>query len=158
MQTFLPCQTFKESVKCLDNKRLIKQRLEAYQLWNTVAPVGRISKKKRRVWYHHPARLQWVGFHQALWYYLYQCENEMVRRGFNVNRYTPKLLPPGFRRRLRMPPWYTAALQKCHRARLLYKDKKYYKQFGWKERPTETYKYWPVRWNNKSGCIVEDYR
>lgn len=50
MQTFLPVPDFLETAKILDNKRLNKQIVEAYQIFS-----GRVPTK------NHPACLMWEG-------------------------------------------------------------------------------------------------
>lgn len=58
MQTFLPFPDFNESAKCLDYRRLGKQRIEAMQIL--------IALVENRGWIHHPAVAMWKGHELAL--------------------------------------------------------------------------------------------
>lgn len=64
------------SLRCLDNKRLGKQRVEAFQIWNTLQflrlhPDGIDPlTKRRRGWTNHPAVRMWRGFEDALAVYI----------------------------------------------------------------------------------------
>jgi hypothetical protein len=75
MQTFLPYPSFSESAKVLDNKRLGKQRVEAYQIL-------RVLCGESTGWQHHPAVKMWKGFEWALWSYGQDICIEWIRRGF----------------------------------------------------------------------------
>jgi len=59
MQTFLPFSSFWRSAKCLDNKRLGKQRVEAMQILTTLSG-------KNKAWKNHPAVKMWKGYENAL--------------------------------------------------------------------------------------------
>jgi hypothetical protein len=61
MQTFLPYKDFKKSAKVLDNKRLGKQRVEAFQILNIL-----LGRTKTKGWRNHPAVLMWKGHSNAL--------------------------------------------------------------------------------------------
>ena len=54
MQTFLPYKTFKQSAQVLDNKRLGKQRVEAYQILRALCG-------ESKGWVHQPATVMWRG-------------------------------------------------------------------------------------------------
>lgn len=141
MQTFLPYPDFEKSVKCLDWKRLGKQRVEAMQLVNTL-------EGRTRGWRHHPAALMWRGYVPALKRYCNCCITEWVKRGY---RNTMRLYPiPA--KGIKLPPWFGSTLfHKSHRAALLAKDLAHYSQFGWKTRPAKRGAkdrlpyYWPVK-------------
>lgn len=141
MQTFLPYPDFEKSVKCLDWKRLGKQRVEAMQIINAL-------EGRTRGWRHHPAVLMWKGRAGALKLYCNCCIKEWIRRGFNntmrLYRVSAKSVKP--------PLWFGNPLfHKSHRAALLAKDFGWYSKFGWKTRPAKrdakgrlSY-YWPVK-------------
>jgi len=75
MQTFLPYSDFLSSAKCLDNKRLGKQRVECLQILNTLLTEG-------SGWSNHPAVKMWK-FHEAcLADYGFHICNEWIGRGF----------------------------------------------------------------------------
>jgi len=54
MQTFLPYPNLKKSIKCLDNKRLGKQRVKAHQILNIL-----LKRTKTKGWKNHPAIKMW---------------------------------------------------------------------------------------------------
>jgi len=72
MQTFLPYPNLYESVKCLDDKRLGKQRVEAMQMYNCLVEGSR--------WENHPAVVMWRGYEHILATYHNICIEEWVRR------------------------------------------------------------------------------
>jgi hypothetical protein len=80
MQTFLPYPDFKESAKCLDNKRLNKQIVEAMQIF-TVNSYFDLGIKAG--WQNHPAVKMWRGFGSALLLYRNDCIDEWRSRGYN---------------------------------------------------------------------------
>lgn len=59
MQTFLPYPDFSQTARCLDYRRLGKQRVEAMQLW-------------KGQWPNHPASKMWRGHED--WLALYYLE------------------------------------------------------------------------------------
>ena len=54
MQTFLPYPDLRDSVACLDSKRLGKQRVECLQILN-------VLEGRRTGWQNHPAVKMWAG-------------------------------------------------------------------------------------------------
>jgi len=54
MQTFLPYTDFIQSAKCLDYRRLGKQRLEAKTILNIL-----LNETTKAGWRNHPAVLMW---------------------------------------------------------------------------------------------------
>lgn len=75
MQTFLPFPSFEQSAKCLDYKRLGKQRVEARTIINTLE--GRSSG-----WIHHPVMSIWRGYEDALKQYFNIMSTEWINRGY----------------------------------------------------------------------------
>lgn len=136
MQTFLPYPDFARSVRCLDNRRLGKQRVEAYQILRTLE---RFNDPQRPGWRNHPAVLMWRGYEDALRLYMNTAITEWIGRGFrNTMTLAPIEGTPD------MPPWFgDPAFHAAHRANLLRKDPAYYGQFGWTEAPTMPY-IWPA--------------
>jgi len=55
MQTFLPYVNFAESAKCLDYRRLGKQRVEAKQILD-------VLNGKTTAWQNHPCVKAWKGY------------------------------------------------------------------------------------------------
>jgi hypothetical protein len=137
MQSFLPYSDFRETMRCLDYRRLGKQRTEAKQILNA------IERRRTGVgggWINHPAVLMWEDFEDALRYYMNCAINEWVRRGYR-NTMLLADVPDSFP----YPDWLgDEQIHASHRANLLRKDADYYGQFGWPETPREGY-IWPVR-------------
>lgn len=132
MQTFLPHSCFCKSVQCLDSKRLNKQRVEALQ-------IIQILDGQKFSWNHHPCVKMWIGYKDALKYYLFCAIDEWIKRGFQNNIEVPLANYP-----FEFPFWLgLKPVHASHRANLLRKDYTYYAQFGWTEKPYQGY-YWPV--------------
>ena len=131
MQTFLPYPDFARSARCLDTKRLGKQRVEADQLVDTVL-IG-------SGWSNHPAARMWSGYVAALVAYRNAVIDEWVRRGYRnsiIVLWRPELPE--------LPPWFGREdFHSAHRAALLAKDYAHYSQFGWSESPRISY-IWPI--------------
>ena len=131
MQTFLPYSSFEQTARCLDYRRLCKQRVEARQIFQTLMEGG--------AWSNHPAVKMWRGYKPALIDYSNCMIREWIARGYknNMELWDWFLVVP-------IPPWLgDERLHSSHRANLLRKDPKHYGQFGWTEEPTKGY-FWPV--------------
>jgi hypothetical protein len=121
MQTFLPYKSLHESVKCLDYKRLGKQRVEAKQLLKSIY----ISNYR---WSSHPCSKMWRDYPNALAYYYNLCIDEWVSRGYNntmlkINVDTESI---------RFPSWLgDDRLHDSHKSNLLFKDRLFYSKYGW---------------------------
>ncbi|CAG9334857.1 unnamed protein product [Blepharisma stoltei] len=76
--TFLPYPNIKKSVKALDDQRLGKQRVEAFNILNAI-------NGTKKGWRKHPATLMWKGFELCLKLYYNECISEWVGRGKNNN-------------------------------------------------------------------------
>lgn len=149
MQTFLPHPEFFESARCLDAKRLGKQRVETKQILIALGvPVGDHLGNSDSSWRNHPAVLMWKGHEAQLAQYgLVMC-HVWAKRGFKDTLY------PQFkdaliycindcRFGLTNPNWLGFdKLHASHRSNLLRKDYAYYRQFGWQEPPDLPY-FWP---------------
>ena len=135
VQTFLPYQSFEQSLACLDNRRLGKQRVEAMQILNALR-AGSVSR-----WRGHPAVRMWDGWESLLEIYHDLAIKAWVDRGFRNNM---RLVSKSFwlRDPISKPPWLTKEFCASHRSNLLRKDPVYYSQFGWKELPNLPY-IWP---------------
>ena len=75
MQTFLPVSDFAASARILDDARLGKQRVEAYQIIRTLDGVT-------KGWRNHPAVRMWRGYEPALIEYSLVICAEWDRRGY----------------------------------------------------------------------------
>jgi len=170
MQTFLPNRDFAESAKCLDRKRLCKQRVETCQLikaliqgptcaydtegseyvYGPVQPflaLGERYAERKTPWYNHPAAKMWKGYEVALCHYGIDVCREWKSRGYKdachetILEYL-KQLPDRFD--VRLPKWIgDGAFHAAHRSNLIRKDAEHYGQFGWVESPDMPY-VWPV--------------
>jgi len=137
MQTFLPYPDFPASARCLDNRRLGKQRVETLQILNALT-------NPSYGWQNHPAVKMWRGAIPHLVIYgLAICE-EWRRRGFNdtttekIAAFMPDdcegAIPPAW---LGSEPFHAS-----HRSNLLRKEPEHYRQFHWTDGPDLPY-VWP---------------
>ncbi|CAH6418881.1 Hypothetical protein POVN_LOCUS605 [uncultured virus] len=116
VNTFLVASDFSVSAAWLDNTRLWKQVLEAYQI---LAVLTGSSDG----WRNHPAVKMWEGYAPALKAYINAHIDEWARRGKNNNT-KPKL---EVNEKVVYPWWMqTEAIYHSHRANLLRKDPTYY--------------------------------
>lgn len=133
MQTFLPYSDFIETAKCLDYRRLGKQRVEADQILNII-----IGKAKSNAWRNHPAVKMWEGYSQALIHYRNVIIQEWISRGYNNN------MPIIITKNIIYPKWLgDEEFHASHRSNLLRKDFNYYSKYGWKEQSDLPY-IWPI--------------
>ena len=124
MQTFLPYPDIKKSLRCLDSKRLGKQRVEAYQILNII-----LKRTKTKGWRNHPAVKMWKKNPNALKCYFNEALKEWILRGYKNNMKFERV-----RGKVVFPFWFgNKEFHASHRSNLLRKDKKYYSQFNWKE-------------------------
>lgn len=151
MQTFLPTPSFLKSARCLDYRRLGKQRTEAFQLlianqdeWALAERQWRIDsglmkdKPLKKGWKTHPAAKMWAPYPDALKEYMNVTIAEWVGRGYNNTMRVAPLSDT-----IEMPHWLgDHRFHASHRSNLLRKDFDYYSQFGWTESPDMEY-VWP---------------
>lgn len=131
MQTFLPYSSFSKSAKCLDWRRLGKQRVEAKQILNALDGTS-------KGWVNHPATKMWRGYEEALKLYMNVMITEWIDRGYNNSM---ELSPIGM---VRVPDWFgDEKFHASHRSNLLRKDPGHYSKFGWTELDNHEY-VWPV--------------
>jgi len=135
MQTFLTTRNLVENARCLDWRRLGKQRVEAKQI------IDALDGKNSGGWVNHPAVLMWDGCQALLEYYFNVIAAEWKRRGYqhNMGWMEPRGKPVE-------PKWmelHGEKLYSSHRAALLYKAPEHYTQFGWTETPALDY-WWPT--------------
>jgi len=141
MQTFLPYPDFQASAKCLDYKRLGKQRVEAYQILKTLT--GQSTG-----WVNHPATRMWRGHEGVLARYgLIMCQ-EWIARGYK-DTCTEKidallnLVSTQTEERFKLPPWFGGPIHASHRSNLLRKNKEFYGRYNWIEPDNLPY-VWPI--------------
>ena len=130
MNTFLPYPNFIKSAKCLDYRRLGKQRVEAYQIYLSLTT-------DNYGWKNHPAVKMWKGCELALLFYAIVMCNEWIKRGYKDTLRT-KLLKEANKRlneKFVLPKWFgNTKFHTAMKSNLLRKDKQYYSKFGWKVR------------------------
>ena len=135
MQTFLPYPDFRESLESLDNKRLGKQRVEAYQIISAITQRPRKDGKPYKGWISHPCSVMWRDYVNALKMYYNDCIDVWKERGFkNTMEYEPIV------GEFVLPHWLgNEEFHSSHRANLLRKDYGYYSAQGWTENPDDPY-------------------
>jgi hypothetical protein len=158
MQTFLPYPNVWASAKCLDNRRLGKQRVECKQILLTLGvDVGEHRGNPASRWRNHPAVRMWRGHELSLAEYAEIMCAAWQHRGFRdtlreqfrevADRLNQAVLgnkrfvfsSPGS-----SPNWLGYnRLHASHRSNLLRKDPIHYGQFKWKETPDLPY-WWPI--------------
>lgn len=138
MQTFLPLPDFKESAKCLDNKRLGKQRVESKQILNIIRQLKKQPDVKV-AWCHHPAVLMWKNYDEALILYMNICIEEWTNRGFKNTMIIENVSSIEY-------PWWFGQdlLHASHRSNLLRKNFEFYNQYDWLESDDLQY-FWPIK-------------
>ena len=129
MQTFLPYQNFYKCAKCLDNKRLGKQRVEVKQIY--------LALTKGSRWENHPIVKMWKGYEEALLFYGIVICKEWKNRGFKDN------LLQEFEEEFTkysngvFPNWLgNEEFHKSHRLNLLFKNPEHYVQYFDEDVPT----------------------
>jgi len=143
MQTFLPYPDFDQSAKILDYRRLGKQRVEAWQILNTL--IGKSSG-----WKNHPAVRMWRGYEETLAHYGMAMCDEWIRRGYK-DTLRPRfeaMLPENYKLlyyySFTYPTWWgNEQFHRSHRSNLLRKKPDFYRELWPKECDTLSY-VWPV--------------
>ena len=140
MNTFLPYRDFDESARCLDYRRLGKQRVECKQILNVLI-------NGADAWAHHPAVLMWKGYEATLCLYMEAMVKEWVDRGYKNTLIVPFYEAESISRY--RDPWWLGKpkFHKSHKSNLLRKQPEHYKQFGWKVATNLDY-WWPVTKND----------
>jgi len=160
MQTFLPYPSFRESARCLDTKRLGKQRVECKQILVALGVgVGQHHGNSASRWRNHPAVAMWRGHEQSLAEYSETVCDVWQQRGFKdtLRDQFRKTLDELARYSITMwrnypeypafttPEWLGCErLHASHRSNLLRKDATHYGQFGWSETADLPY-WWPTQ-------------
>lgn len=144
MQTFVPHGAFfKYNAEVLDYKRLGKQRVEAWQILQTL-------RGESKGWANHPAVKMWAGYEPALALYGAVMCNEWKKRGY-VDNMLPRFVDalneyldnPTIT--LTMPPWlYNDELVISHRSNLIRKDDDFYGPL-WPDVPNNLEYVWPTQ-------------
>jgi hypothetical protein len=115
----MPHPSFVRSAHALDDKRLGKQRVEAYQIMKALADPD-------YGWQKHPAVQMWRGYEDALVEYGATCCMVWVLRGFQdtlLARFAERSWP----RPYRTPPWLgDTEFHRSHQSNLVRKDAAHY--------------------------------
>lgn len=121
MQTFLPYESFYESARVLDNKRLGKQRVEVLQILKAI-------HDDDYGWQNHPIVNMWRPYSNALVLYGDIICAYWISRGFR-DTCRPKITAfyTDIFSTIKMPEWLgNESFHKSHRSNLLRKDFAYY--------------------------------
>lgn len=118
----MPHEDFRASAKALDNKRLGKQRVEAWQILQAL-------QGKTKGWRNHPATIMWEGYEQSLIRYGITVCYEWTGRGFQDSltvKFLDELVVGTFRN-----PWWLGfePLHKSHQSNLFRKDPIHYAEY-----------------------------
>lgn len=133
MQTFLPYADFIKTAKCLDYRRLGKQRVEAWQIYQALT-------KENYGWKHHPIVKMWQGYEQALLRYGMSICEEWRARGYKDTMLDKFINNYNIEKDIGYPSWFgKKSFHASHRSNLLRKDKVYYSKFDWKEQDNLPY-------------------
>ncbi|MBU2297170.1 MAG: MSMEG_6728 family protein [Gammaproteobacteria bacterium] len=150
MQTFLPDKHYYIVASMLDDKRLGKQRIEAWQILQAI-------DNPSYGWQFHPAVNMWRPYREALICYGAAICAEWLSRGFKdtmfdrfFNLYTfQEVKEPAWLRH----PKISKKLIDSHRSALLAKNPEWYSQFGWDVEPMDLSEkplpyFWPEKETN----------
>jgi len=128
MQTFLQYESFEDSAKVLDWRRLGKQRVEGMQIINT------IERPKSKGWANHPIVKMWRPYVPALKLYTNIIITEWISRGYNNNMEFYDTTGVEY------PDWLgNKEFHASHRANLIRKDFDWYSQYKWSENSESPY-------------------
>lgn len=168
MQTFLSStESFKRIAQELDNKRLNKQVLEAWQLMLTLTELNPAGEHRDpKGWRNHPAANMWRGHENGLALYATVMCDEWLARGYKSTM-IPKIqatLTRAFelgraKPELTFPDWLEdkdkyEQIASTHRVALLRKDYEWYSQFGWAEDTGTRPPYYQYLWPDANGNLV----
>lgn len=163
MQTFLPIAStnFALSAATLDNLRLNKQTLEAWQILMNLLQLGPEGNYRApKGWRNHPAVKMWEGHEEALYLYIKAMGEEWLKRGHKtvvltraeetIKRARATGLTDGT---VTYPTWMTNTeefenVARSHRQALLTKNYEWYSLLDWPEdtgtRPASYDYFWPT--------------
>lgn len=140
MQIFCPYADFTKTAIALDGKRLNKQKVELYQILNTISR-GDAAKG----WKNHPAVKMARGYERFFIEYGLSIAMECLNRNYK-DTLIPKIehFKSIFDAQYKIPHyWGDERLHSSHRSALLFKNYEHYSQFGWTETPKIDY-HWAV--------------
>ncbi len=119
----MPYPDFNKSARCLDMRRLGKQRVECLQILNVLC----LNPESR--WRNHPTILMWKGYERALKTYgVIICE-EWKKRGYK-DTCREKILSTEIKKDYMLPNWFgLETFHKSHQSNLVRKFPEHYKNF-----------------------------
>jgi hypothetical protein len=118
MQTFLPYASFEQTAQVLDNRRCCKQRVEAWQIYQTLTG-------QKSGWSNHPAVKMWKGYENALLAYY----NAMLAEWSNRGYHNIKLQLAIINGKVVLPPWIGKdEFHVSHKSNLVRKLPEHYKK------------------------------
>lgn len=120
MQTFLPFPDLKRSARCLDMKRLGKQRVECKQIFNALTVPG-------YGWSNHPAVRMWTGHASGVALYGAECCRAWIERGYRnslLEWFLERIDDPA------MPRWFgDPVFHRSHQSNLVRKLPEHYRKY-----------------------------
>ena len=128
MQTFLPYESFEQSAKVLDNKRLNKQIVECYQILKAITD-------STYGWQSHPIVKMWEGYPTSLLIYAFSMYKERKNRTGKEHQSYINMEDYYYSNNLKYvetisPVWLgNEKFHDSHKSNLLRKDKSYYSQY-----------------------------
>ena len=142
MQTFAPYTCVTKIAKCLDYKRLGKQRVESWQIYCAINDL-------HYGWQNHPTVEMWRNYGFFLLEYGLAMCIEWDTRGYRDTmheRFMKEISKINSKGTILETPWWWGNYQfhASHRSNLLRKDPEYYSRFGWIE-PNDLPYFWPTR-------------
>lgn len=146
MQTFLPYPDFEKTAKCLDYKRLGKQRVEAYQILRILLNIS-----PKTGWRNHPAVLMWKEYEWSLADYGLKMCYEWKKRGYrdNLSDYFLNALikMANGHYLMTVPSWIgNRNFHLSHQSNLVRKLPEHYKKY-FPDVPNDLLYYWPTKNN-----------
>lgn len=169
MQTFLPYADFARSAASLDQKRLGKQRVEAYQILLQLCGVKMIDFpiwEPRMGRWNHPAMAMWAGHEVQLLEYIRACCDQWTSRGYRDTCLEKSSLVLELSRKPdwtdEIPDWIgNEDLHRSHRSNLMRKDLAYYSSRFPEDIPADLESHleyiWPKTSYDLSARMSENY-
>lgn len=147
MITFLPYNDFVLSLRCLDNKRIVKQVIEAYQMWCCLMNIS------HHRWRNTVMVKIWEGYEKALQLYtilaLKEAESRITKKGRNYYMPTMRKHLKNYNfydldNVIEYPEWFgDVRFHDSHKAMLYHKNPIYYIDFEQEGKKYSKY-YWPL--------------
>ena len=135
MQTFLPYSDFEKSLTSLDRARLGKQRVETFQIINTI-------ENNKKAWSNHPAVVMWRNHIPALKHYYNVSLAVWERRGYN----NVKLKQMQIFDIVVYPEWIgLEEFHLSHQSNLIRKKPEHYRPLFGEDVPDDLPYYWPTQ-------------